>query len=203
MFHFNFQMQILHVPTKSINFIYIFHFDLHKLSIQLTMSAVSPLRTNDDEVSHYTENNRIHFHSCFRTKDQLMTMARHDTNKTSNKWTMPSTAHWKRQRNWKAERFCFQIDARSSQVKEGGSIPVGSNRFFMKDVGFRWNPTRIRSKTIGFYRSDNLPWVEQLGKRMNVLTKTNDDLKEKLENKNQIGSRRPDDDSNPPPLVTK
>jgi hypothetical protein len=38
---------------------------------------------------------------------------------------------------------------------------------------------------------------------MNVLTKTNDDLKEKLENKNQIGSRRPDDDSNPPPLVTK
>ncbi len=26
---------------------------------------------------------------------------------------------------------------------------VGSDRFFVKDVGFRWNPTRIRSKTIG------------------------------------------------------
>jgi len=29
----------------------------------------------------------------------------------------------------------------------------------MGDVGFRWNPTRIRSKNDRIYRSDHLPWV--------------------------------------------
>ncbi len=36
-----------------------------------------------------------------------------------------------------------------SDRKESNKNSVGSDRFFMKDVGFQWNPTRIRSKTIG------------------------------------------------------
>jgi hypothetical protein len=35
-----------------------------------------------------------------------------------------------------------------SDWKESDENRVESDRFFMKDVGFRWNPTRIRSKTI-------------------------------------------------------
>jgi septal ring factor EnvC (AmiA/AmiB activator) len=43
--------------------------------------------------------------------------------------------------------------------------------------------------------------LEQLGKRMDALTKTNAELKQKLENKNQLGSIGLDNDFNSPPLV--
>ncbi len=58
----------LYMCQEKVQRIYIFHFDLHKLSSQLTMSAVSPLRTNDDEVSHCPENNRIYFDSFVQNK---------------------------------------------------------------------------------------------------------------------------------------
>jgi septal ring factor EnvC (AmiA/AmiB activator) len=43
--------------------------------------------------------------------------------------------------------------------------------------------------------------LEQLGKRMDALTKTNAELKQKVENKNQLGSIGLDNDFNSPPLV--
>jgi septal ring factor EnvC (AmiA/AmiB activator) len=43
--------------------------------------------------------------------------------------------------------------------------------------------------------------LEQVGKRMDALTKTNAELKQKLENKNQLGSIGLDNDFNSPPLV--
>jgi flagellar biosynthesis chaperone FliJ len=45
--------------------------------------------------------------------------------------------------------------------------------------------------------------LEQFGKRMDALTKTNDELTQTLENNSQFGSGGPDNDSNSPPLVKK
>jgi hypothetical protein len=45
--------------------------------------------------------------------------------------------------------------------------------------------------------------LEQLGKRMDTLTNTNNELKQTLENNSQFGSGGRDNDSNFPPLVKK
>jgi hypothetical protein len=47
-----------------------------------------------------------------------------------------------------------------SDLKESKKNRDGSDRFFMKDAGFRWNPTRIRSKTIGSTGRITWPGVE-------------------------------------------
>ncbi len=49
---------------------------------------------------------------------------------------------------WNPDRIPMNFGS-DSDWKESDKNRVGSDRFFMKDVGFRWNPTRIRSKTIG------------------------------------------------------
>jgi hypothetical protein len=50
-----------------------------------------------------------------------------------------------------------------SDWKESDNNPIGSDRFFMKDVGFRWNPTRIRSFPIGSTgRIESSGWLQMI-----------------------------------------